>query len=149
MELFYEEQIIKLEDIYEIAIKRFLHSKEVRKAIPLIRTLIIIRGENENYSAVFCYLILNIIISQINTETHKRDLTKIAFYTYKKPLELLEIIEGRLNAVFDIEEEGAYFREKLEKVRLENHCYALDNLLLDEDIINKVKENEERYRLPF
>lgn len=70
------------------------------KAIPKIRKLIELRGDQENYSAVFCYLILDIIITDIPTESHKRDLAKIAFYTYSKPLELLDIIEKRLTSVF-------------------------------------------------
>jgi len=67
MEIFYEEEIIKLEDIYEIAIKRLLKLKAVCKAIPIIRKLINLRSDQEHYCAVFCFLILNIIIKDIST----------------------------------------------------------------------------------
>lgn len=92
MELFYEEEIIKLEDIYQIAIKRLIELKDVKKAIPYIRTLIKLRENEENYSIVFCYLILNIIIVHIPSESHKKDFVKIAFHTFNHPLELLDII---------------------------------------------------------
>lgn len=81
-----------------------LQLKDVKKAIPYIRKLIQLRGDSENYSVVFCYLILDIIMGEIATEIHKRTFAMIAFHTYSKPLELLDIIERRLNSVFSTTE---------------------------------------------
>ena len=129
-------------------IKRLLQLKDVKKAIPYIRKLIALRGNSENYCVVFCYLILDIIINEIATETHKRDFAKIAFHTYSKPLELLDIIENRLNSTFSTDEEEVFFRTSLEKVK-GIKIYNPENLLLDQDIISKVKEKEERYNTLF
>jgi hypothetical protein len=126
MELFYEEEIIKLEDIFEIVIKRLLKLQEVSKAIPKIRTLLKLRGNTENYAVVFCYLILNIIIRDIQTASHKRNLAKIAFYTYSRPLELLDIIEARLKATLSKGEDDVFFERELKRVK-SFKCYNPDN----------------------
>ena len=113
--------------------------KAVRKAIPTIRKLIQLRGDDEHYSTVFCYLILNIIIKDIASEAHKRYLAKIAFFTYSHPLDLLEIMEKRLDSTFSNVEEEVFLRMELERVSV-NKCYNPNNILLDRDLVDKVKE---------
>jgi len=48
-------------DIYEVVIPRLIYLNDIRHAIPLIRKLIELYGDQENYSIVFCFIILNII----------------------------------------------------------------------------------------
>ncbi len=65
--------------------------KNVREAISIMKKSFELRGHHESLSVVFCFLILDIIIADI-PDNHRKDLAKIAFYSFSNPLELVEAI---------------------------------------------------------
>lgn len=92
----------------------------------MIRKLIDIHGNNENYAVVFCFLILSAILNEM-PDVHRKGLLRIAFYTFTRPLLLLDVVERRLNAKMSNEEEEAFLGAELEGVRSGGYCFQADN----------------------
>ena len=72
---------------------------------------------------------MDIIVIDI-PDNHRKDLAKIAFYTFSHPLEMVEAIERRINNTMSNDEEQEFLNEELEKVR-HRKCYDPNNILLD------------------
>jgi hypothetical protein len=88
-------------------------------------------------------MILNLIMAEIS-ENHKKDMAKIAFYTFNHPLKLLNIIEQLISNKFSNDEEALFIRQQLESLR-PNRCYNRHNFLLDVEISTMLNEKEEKY----
>lgn len=96
---------------------------------------------------MFCYIILNLIMAEIS-ENHKRDMAKIAFYTFNHPLQLLQIIEQLITNKFSNDEEAVFIHQQLESLR-PNKCYNKNNILLDPEINTLLNLKEEKYYHKF
>lgn len=70
---------------------RLIGLNNIRDAIPMIRKLVELYGEQENYSIIFAYLILFAILNEM-PDVHKKLLMRISFYTFNHPLQLLDLI---------------------------------------------------------
>jgi hypothetical protein len=57
--------LTNLVDIYEVVIFRLINLNRIRIVVPKIRALIELYGEEENYSIVFCYIVLNILMRDV------------------------------------------------------------------------------------
>jgi hypothetical protein len=147
MERFYEEDIIQVADIEEMCIKRLLGLREVHEAIRMLKRSVEQRGDRENFAAVYCFLVLDIIIADLS-DSHRRDLAKIVFYTFSHPLKLIDVIERRLSRPFSNEEEQAFLTEELDRVK-SLKCYDPNNLLFDGELMAKLREKQEWYNGQF
>lgn len=63
-------------------------------------------------------------------DVHKKLLMRISFYTFNHPLQLLDIIEARINVKLSNEEELAFLQGELEKVK-HNPCFNFNSQLID------------------
>jgi hypothetical protein len=84
-------EITSLAEIYEVCIMRLIELNNIKESIPMIKNLLELYGDKENYGIVFCYQVLSIILNEMS-DFHKKGLLKIAFYTFTTPLKLLEIV---------------------------------------------------------
>ena len=111
----------------------------------MVRGLIKLYGEEPNHSIVFCYTILGMVMSDMG-ERHGRMMIKIAFYTFRKPEELLDIIEERLDSLFSHEEEEQFLERQINQVKLYD-SFDPNEALLDPYLIEKIRENEAKYHI--
>jgi hypothetical protein len=102
-ELCVEMEITSIQEIYEVCIMRLIQLNNIREAIPMIKKLVELYGDQENYSVIFCFLVVFAILNEM-PDVHKKILMKISFFTFNDPLDLLEIIEKRINAKLSNEE---------------------------------------------
>ena len=142
-ELCVEMEITSLQEIYEICIMRLIGLNNIRDAIPMIRKLVELYGQQENYSIIFAYFVLFAILGEM-PDVHKKLLMRISFYTFNHPLLLLDIIEARINVKLSNEEELAFLQAELEKVK-HHPCFSCNSLLVDPEIKAKLSENHDKY----
>lgn len=136
-ELCVEMEITSIQEIYEICIMRLIGLNNIRDAIPMIRKLVELYGLQENYSIIFAYFVLFAILNEM-PDVHKKLLMRISFYTFNHPLQLLDIIEARINVKLSNEEELAFLQGELEKVK-HNPCFNFNSLLIDPEIKAKLQ----------
>ena len=142
-ELCVEMEITSLQEIYEICIMRLIGLNNIRDAIPMIRKLVELYGQQENYSIIFAYFVLFAILGEM-PDVHKKLLMRISFYTFNHPLLLLDIIEARINVKLSNEEELAFLQAELDKVK-HHPCFNCNSLLVDPEIKAKLSENHDKY----